>query len=54
MTPPGATFSYPLRIFITENILLLPAVLSLVATVIGGLLPAYRAGKLPINEAMQR
>lgn len=53
-TPPGSTFSYPLRIFLSQKILLLPAVLSLVATVIGGFFPAYRAGKLPINEAMQR
>ncbi|MDR2012142.1 MAG: FtsX-like permease family protein [Rhodanobacter sp.] len=53
-TPPGSTFSYPLRILLNNNILLLPAALSLVATVVGGFFPAYRAGKLPINEAMQR
>jgi len=53
-TPPGSTFSYPLRILLNPNILLLPAVLSLVATVVGGFFPAYRAGRLPINEAMQR
>ena len=53
-TPPGSTFSYPLRILLTPNILLLPALLSLVATLVGGFFPAYRAGKLPINEAMQR
>jgi len=53
-TPPGSTFSYPLRILLNPNILLLPAALSLVATVVGGFFPAYRAGKLPINEAMQR
>ncbi|NVZ18751.1 ABC transporter permease [Pseudomonas costantinii] len=53
-TPPGSTFSYPLRILLDQKTLLLPAVLSLVATFVGGLIPAYRAGKLPINEAMQR
>jgi putative ABC transport system permease protein len=53
-TPPGSTFSYPLRILLNPEILLLPAALSLVATVVGGFFPAYRAGKLPINEAMQR
>lgn len=53
-TPPGSTFSYPLRILLNRNIFLLPAALSLVATVVGGFFPAYRAGKLPINEAMQR
>lgn len=53
-TPPGSTFSYPLRILLNPKILLLPAALSLVATVVGGFFPAYRAGKLPINEAMQR
>lgn len=53
-TPPGSTFSYPLRILLDQNILLLPAALSLIATLVGGFFPAYRAGKLPINEAMQR
>jgi len=53
-TPPGSTFSYPLRILLSPHILLLPAALSLIATVVGGFFPAYRAGKLPINEAMQR
>ena len=53
-TPPGSTFSYPLRVLLSPKILLLPAALSLVATVVGGFFPAYRAGKLPINEAMQR
>jgi len=53
-TPPGSTFSYPLRILLNPKILLLPPALSLVATVVGGFFPAFRAGKLPINEAMQR
>jgi putative ABC transport system permease protein len=53
-TPPGSTFSYPLRILLSTKVLLLPAALSLIATLIGGFIPAYRAGKLPINEAMQR
>lgn len=53
-TPPGSTFSYPLRILLSADVLLLPAVLSFVATLVGGTFPAYRAGKLPINEAMQR
>lgn len=53
-TPPGSTFSFPLRILLNRNILLLPAALSLVATFVGGFFPAYRAGGLPINEAMQR
>jgi putative ABC transport system permease protein len=53
-TPPGSTFSYPLRILLSSDVLLLPAALSLIATLIGGFFPAYRAGKLPINEAMQR
>ena len=53
-TPPGSTFSYPLRILLDRNILLLPAALSLIATLVGGFFPAYRAGRLPINEAMQR
>ncbi|RMG39328.1 MAG: ABC transporter permease [Methanobacteriota archaeon] len=52
--PPGSTFSYPLRILLTPQVLLTPAVLSLIATLIGSSFPAYRAGKLPINEAMQR
>ena len=53
-TPPGSTFSYPLRILLSKSVLLLPAALSLVATLVGGFFPAYRAGRLPINEAMQR
>lgn len=52
--PPGSTFSYPLRILLNERILILPAALSLVATLVGGFFPAFRAGRLPINEAMQR
>jgi putative ABC transport system permease protein len=53
-TPPGSTFSYPLRILLSAKVLVLPAILSLIATFVGGFIPAYRAGKLPINEAMQR
>jgi putative ABC transport system permease protein len=53
-TPPGSTFAYPLHILLGKRILLLPAVLSLLATVIGSFFPAYKAGTLPINEAMQR
>lgn len=53
-TPPGSTFSYPLRILLSPTILLIPAGLSLAATLVGGFFPAYRAGRLPINEAMQR
>ena len=53
-TPPGSTFAYPLRILLDASVLLVPTVLTLVATLIGGFFPAYRAGQLPINEAMQR
>ncbi len=53
-TPPGSTFTFPLRILLNEKILFLPIALSLMATVIGTFIPAYRAAKLPINEAMQR
>jgi putative ABC transport system permease protein len=53
-TPPGSTFSFPLRILLNEKIFLLPTLLSLIATLVGSFIPAYRAVKLPINEAMQR
>ena len=53
-SPPGSTFSYPLRILVNQKILLLPIVLSLIATLVGSFIPAYRAVKLPINEAMHR
>jgi len=53
-TPPGSTFSYPLRILLDSNVIVMPAVLTLFATAVGGLFPAYKACRLPINEAMQR
>ena len=53
-TPPGSTFSFPLRILLNGKIFLLPTLLSLIATLVGSFIPAYRAVKLPINEAMQR
>ena len=53
-TPPGSTFAYPLRILLTEKILAFPIVLSLIATLVGTFIPAYRAANLPISEAMQR
>lgn len=53
-TPPGSTFAYPLRILLDLQVLLVPALLTLVATLVGGFFPAWRAGRLPINEAMQR
>jgi putative ABC transport system permease protein len=52
--PPGSTFSYPLRILLSVKVILLPIVLSLIATLVGSVIPAYRAVRRPINEAMQR
>jgi len=52
--PPGSTFSFPLRILLNEQIFLLPIFLSLIATLVGSFIPAYRAVNMPINEAMQR
>ncbi len=52
--PPGSTFSYPLRILLDHSVVWYPAVLTLGATLVGGLLPALRAGSLPINESIQR
>ena len=52
--PPGSTFSFPLRILLDARVLLLPVFLSLIATVAGSFIPAYRAANLPINEAMHR
>ncbi|WP_027669448.1 ABC transporter permease [Rheinheimera baltica] len=53
-TPPGSTFAYPLRILLDLQVLMVPAFLTLIATLVGGFFPAWRAGRLPINEAMQR
>jgi len=52
--PPGSTFSFPLRMLLNVRVVLLPVFLSLFATVVGGFIPAYRAAKMPISEAMQR
>jgi len=52
--PPGSTFEYPLRILVNLEVVLWPAILTLIATIFGCMFPAYKAGQLPINEAMQR
>ncbi len=52
--PPGSTFEYPLRILVNLDVVLWPTILTLFATVLGCMFPAYKAGQLPINEAMQR
>jgi putative ABC transport system permease protein len=52
--PPGSTVSYPLAILMSAKVILLPSLLTLAAAVFGGVLPAYKAGKLPINEAINR
>lgn len=51
---PGTTTPVPLQIFLGPEVYLHPIVLSVIATTLSALIPAFRISRLPIVEALRR
>ena len=52
-TPPGATQTYPVRVFFEANIIIETAILGLAMAVVSSIYPAVKASRLLINQALR-
>lgn len=52
-TPPGSTVTYPIRVILLYNSVAITAVLTALITCAAIIIPAYRASKVPIVQAMK-
>lgn len=52
-TPPGSSETYPVRIFITSDILLLNAALGVVIAIVASIYPAIKASRMIIVKALR-
>lgn len=52
-TPPGSSQSYPIRIFVEWPVIWQTALTGVVVAVLASIYPAFKASRLPINEAMR-
>lgn len=52
-TPPGSSETYPVRIFITSDILLLNAALGVIIAIVASIYPAIKASRMVIVKALR-